>query len=156
MFRQAKQNKEAWSFWSRELVKGYTLNQNYPKSEEIWPLGLDITFGTGQILLCWQSFSLDSHSNEGTEHKIRPMSTQCYFLQVPLQYVLLFYRLLCSLPLGCSKSIICLAWHDGATVSNRHMFRHHIINPRHLQTLWSNLLILFNSMGISLALFHFL
>lgn len=36
-----------------------------------------------------------------------------------------------------------------ATVSNQHMFRHHIINPRHLQTLWSNLLLLLNS-------FHFL
>lgn len=132
------------------------MNQNYPKSEEIWPLGLDITFRTGQILPCCQSCSLDSHSNQGTEHKIRPMSTQWYFLQVLLQCTSLFYRLLCSLPLGCSMSIICLALYDGATVSNQHMFRHHKTNPRHLQTLRSNLLIFFNSMGISLLPFHFL
>lgn len=119
----------------QELVKGYTLNQNYPKSEEIWPLGLDITFRTGQILLCCQSCSVDSHSNQGTEHKIRPMSTRWYFLQVLLQCTFLFYSFFCSLPLGCSKSIICLALYDGATASNQHMFRHHIINPRHLQTL---------------------
>lgn len=42
MFQQAEQNKEDRAFEAGSWLSDYALNQNYRKSEEIWPLALEV------------------------------------------------------------------------------------------------------------------
>lgn len=103
MFKQAYQNKEVGAFEAGSLLRDCTLNQNYRKSEEIWPLALEVRFRTSQVLphVC-KGMTAISGQAVGRQNKAK-VNMQVLSSETLSKFTFIFYRLLCSLFTGTAR-----------------------------------------------------